>query len=104
MSESKGVGVSNPDKVGRGVGDIRGLAPVGITATDDVDALIALKPDALVHCGPTAMHAKANISLGHALATGRRWITALELPLIPGTGTSPEQPGRPRPGRCRAHE
>ena len=59
-----GVGVSNPDKVGRDVGDICGLPePVGITATDDVDALIALKPDALVHYGPTAMHAKDNISL-----------------------------------------
>ena len=64
MFELVGVGVSNPDKVGRDVGDICGLAePVGITATDDVDALIALKPDALVHYGPTAMKAKENISL-----------------------------------------
>ena len=62
--ELVGVGVSNPDKVGRDVGDICGLdQPVGITATDDVEALIALKPDALVHYGPTAMHAKDNISL-----------------------------------------
>ena len=64
LFELVGVGVSNPDKVGRDVGDICGLAePVGITATDDIDALIALKPDALVHYGPTAMHAKENISL-----------------------------------------
>ncbi|MCW2521177.1 MAG: dihydrodipicolinate reductase related protein, partial [Mycobacterium sp.] len=49
-----GVGVSNPDKAGRDVGEICGLAePLGITATDDVDALNALKPDALVHYGPT---------------------------------------------------
>src|SRR6201998_1186001 len=59
-----GVGVSNPNKVGRDVGDICGLPePVGIIATDDVEALIALKPDALVHYGPTAMHAEDNISL-----------------------------------------
>src|ERR1700739_2981165 len=64
LFELVGVGVSNPDKVGRDVGDICGLPePVGITATDDVDALIALKPDALVHYGPTAMHAKDNIAL-----------------------------------------
>ena len=59
-----GVGVSNPAKVGVDVGEICGLAePVGITATDDVDALIALAPDALVHYGPTAAHADANIDL-----------------------------------------
>jgi hypothetical protein len=58
-----GVGVSAPDKVGRDAGDICGIAPVGITATDDVDALIALRPDALVHYGPTAAHAGDNIDL-----------------------------------------
>ena len=62
--ELVGVGVSNPDKVGRDIGEICGLAePVGIVATDDVDALIALKPDALVHYGPTAQHAEDNIRL-----------------------------------------
>ncbi len=64
LFELVGVGVSNPKKVGRDVGEICGLAePVGITATDDVDALIALKPDALVHYGPTAAHADDNIAL-----------------------------------------
>ncbi|OBA74900.1 dihydrodipicolinate reductase [Mycobacterium sp. 1554424.7] len=64
LFELVGVGVSNPDKVGRDVGDICGMPEkVGITATDDIDALIALKPDALVHYGPTAMHAKENIKL-----------------------------------------
>lgn len=62
--ELVGVGVSNPNKVGRDVGEICGMAEkVGILATDDIDALIALKPDALVHYGPTAMHAKENILL-----------------------------------------
>jgi len=64
LFELVGVGVSNPQKVGRDVGDICGLAQqVGITATDDVDALIALRPDALVHFGPTAAHADDNIAL-----------------------------------------
>ncbi|MFV0495513.1 dihydrodipicolinate reductase [Mycobacterium sp.] len=62
--ELVGVGVSNPAKVGRDAGDICGLsAPVGVNATDDVDALVALNPDALVHYGPTALHAGDNISL-----------------------------------------
>ena len=49
-----GVGVSNPDKAGRDVGELCGVAPIGLRATDDVEALIALRPDALVHYGPTA--------------------------------------------------
>ena len=64
LFELVGVGVSSPDKVGRDVGEICGLAdPLGLTATDDVDALIDLKPDALVHYGPTAAHAFDNIEL-----------------------------------------
>ncbi|GAA2048124.1 dihydrodipicolinate reductase [Catenulispora yoronensis] len=61
--ELVGVGVSSPDKVGRDAGELCGGAPAGITATDDVDALIALRPDALVHYGPTAAHAEDNIRL-----------------------------------------
>jgi hypothetical protein len=62
--ELVGVGVSNPEKVGRDVGEICGLGePIGLAATDDVDALIALAPDALVHYGPTAAHADDNIAL-----------------------------------------
>jgi len=59
--ELVGVGVSNPDKVGRDVGEICGIGPVGLAATDDLEALVALRPDALVHYGPTAAHAEENI-------------------------------------------
>src|SRR6201998_645462 len=62
--ELVGVGVSNPDKVGRDVGEICGGGrPLGIIAPDDVDALIDLQPDALVHYGPTAAHADDNVGL-----------------------------------------
>ena len=59
--ELVGVGVSNPDKVGRDAGEICGIGSTGVVATDDVDALVALRPDALVHYGPTAAHADENI-------------------------------------------
>jgi 2,4-diaminopentanoate dehydrogenase len=61
--ELVGVGVANPDKVGRDAGDICGIGPMGVKATGDVDALVALRPDALVHYGPTAAHAADNIAL-----------------------------------------
>ena len=38
-----------PDKVGRDVGELCGRAPIGVTATDDVDALLALRPDCVVY-------------------------------------------------------
>jgi hypothetical protein len=59
--ELVGVGVSSPAKVGHDVGEICGIDPIGITATDDLDALVALEPDALVHYGPTAAHPVDNI-------------------------------------------
>ena len=35
----------SPEKVGRDVGELCGIEPIGITATDDVEALLALEPD-----------------------------------------------------------
>jgi hypothetical protein len=39
----------SPEKVGRDVGELVGIDPLGVTATDDVDALLALKPDCVVY-------------------------------------------------------
>ncbi|HEV7420727.1 MAG TPA: dihydrodipicolinate reductase [Mycobacterium sp.] len=37
------------EKVGRDVGDLVGIEPLGVAATNDVDALLALKPDVVVY-------------------------------------------------------
>jgi hypothetical protein len=39
----------SPDKVGRDVGELCGMDPIGVTATDDVDALLALQPDCIIY-------------------------------------------------------
>ena len=39
----------SPDKVGRDVGELVGIEPLGVAATNDVDALLALKPDVVVY-------------------------------------------------------
>jgi len=44
-----GVWVHSSDKVGRDAGELAGIEPVGITATDDVDALLALEPDCVCY-------------------------------------------------------
>ncbi len=37
------------EKVGRDAGDLVGIPPLGVAATDDVDALLSLKPDCVVY-------------------------------------------------------
>ena len=39
----------SPEKAGRDAGELVGIAPLGIAATNDVDALLALKPDCVVY-------------------------------------------------------
>jgi hypothetical protein len=69
--ELVGVWVSNPDKVGKDAGDLAGLGRhLGVAATDDADALLALKPDCIVH---TAM---ADNRLMEALEDLRRFLAA----------------------------
>ena len=48
--ELVGLWVSNPDKVGKDAGELAGLGrTLGVAATNDADALLALKPDCIVH-------------------------------------------------------
>jgi hypothetical protein len=44
-----GVWVHNPEKVGRDAGVLAGLEPIGLAATNDVDALLALAPHCVVY-------------------------------------------------------
>ncbi len=48
--ELVGVHAASPNKIGRDASELCGLSePTGIVATDDIDALIALKPDCVVY-------------------------------------------------------
>lgn len=47
--ELVGVWVHTPEKVGQDAGVLAGSDPIGITATDDIDALLALRPDCVVY-------------------------------------------------------
>jgi len=44
-----GVWVHSEDKVGRDAGELAGIGPIGVTATNDVDALVALRPDCVLY-------------------------------------------------------
>jgi len=47
--ELVGCWVHSPAKAGKDVGEICGLGPVGVTATDDVEALLALDADCVMY-------------------------------------------------------
>jgi 4-hydroxy-tetrahydrodipicolinate reductase len=69
--ELVGLFVSNPHKVGRDAGELAGLGrPLGVTATDDVEALLSLRPDCIVH---TAM---ADDRIFEALGDLERFLSA----------------------------
>jgi 2,4-diaminopentanoate dehydrogenase len=44
-----GVWVSTQDKAGRDAGELAGIGPLGVAATNDADALLALRPDCVVY-------------------------------------------------------
>ncbi len=44
-----GVWVHTPEKVGRDAGELAGVDPLGVVATDDIDLLIGLAPDCVVY-------------------------------------------------------
>jgi 4-hydroxy-tetrahydrodipicolinate reductase len=69
--ELVGVWVSNPDKVGRDAGELAGLGrSLGVSATGDVEELLALRPDCVVN---TAM---ADDRLDEALQDLQRLLRA----------------------------
>ena len=47
--ELVGVWVHSPQKVGRDAGELAGGEPIGVSATNDADALTALRPDCVVY-------------------------------------------------------
>jgi 4-hydroxy-tetrahydrodipicolinate reductase len=102
--ELVGVGVRNPDKVGKDVGEICGIESIGLTATDDTEALIALRPDALVHFGPTAARAADNIrDIGSFLRSGVDVCSTAMTPWVwPGMTLNPPSWIEPIAEACEA--
>jgi hypothetical protein len=71
LFELVGVYVTNPEKVGRDAGELAGIAPTGIAATGDVDAVLALSADC-VHYAP--LHADVDV-LCRILRAGTNVVT-----------------------------
>jgi hypothetical protein len=63
--------------VGRDIGELCGIDPVGVTATDDVDLLLALKPDCVIYTPyrPDANHLALILESGSDVVTSLYQLT-----------------------------
>ena len=56
-TEIVGLFVTNPDKVGRDVGELAGIGPIGVAASGDIDEIVALDADVVLHMPlPSLVH------------------------------------------------
>jgi hypothetical protein len=85
----------SPEKVGRDVGELCGIEPLGITATDDVEALLALEPDCVAYMAyrPNFDH------LERILESGANVVTTMYM--LAGTGYGEEPTHRLREAALR---
>jgi 2,4-diaminopentanoate dehydrogenase len=67
----------SPDKVGSEVGELVGIEALGVVATDDIDALLKLKPDCVVYnpMWPDIDHLVRILSAGVNVVTTAAFIT-----------------------------
>jgi hypothetical protein len=89
--ELVGVIVANPDKVGRDAGDLAGIEPLGVAATDDVDAVLADGVDAVVYTATADTRPEAAYGdLLGCLQGGINVVSTSFYPLLHPAGAPPE--------------
>jgi hypothetical protein len=81
--ELVGVKVSTGDKVGLDAGRLVDGADVGITATDDLDVVLALEPDCVLYCA-TAVRREADAiaDIATYLEAGINVVTISTIPMV----------------------
>ncbi|MFD3872954.1 dihydrodipicolinate reductase [Streptomyces sp. NPDC058623] len=84
--------VHNPDKVGRDAGELAGLdSPLGVAATDDVDAVLAARPAAVVYAASGDVRpADALADLVRAISAGAAVVSPALYPLYDHRNAPPE--------------
>ena len=77
--ELVGVRVYSPDKVGKDAGELLGRAPIGVTATDDTEAILALDADCVCYTalGSTLQSGEAPLNdICRLLASGKNVVSS----------------------------
>ena len=71
------------DKIGRDAGELSGGEPVGVTATNDLDAVLALGADCLCYMGDGLAFPEASVeAMCRFLAAGTNVVTTSVLSLV----------------------
>jgi hypothetical protein len=80
-----------PAKVGRDAGELCGVEPVGVAASDDIDAMLALDAECLCYMGDGLKYPKESVeSMSRFLAAGRNVVTTSVLALVNPATASPD--------------
>ena len=100
--ELVGLWVHSPDKVGRDVGELAGIGPIGVTATNDVDALLALDADCVCYTATADLRPQEAIAdMARILRSGKNVVSSSVVPLIYAPHVDPEM-RRPLEEACEA--
>jgi len=89
--ELAGVWVSSAAKAGKDAGELCGTAPVGVRATNDVDALLALDADCVCYTATADLRPfEAVEDICRILATGKDVVSSSLVPLVHPRSFFPE--------------
>ena len=81
--ELVGLWVHSPDKAGKDAGELAGLAPNGVLATNDVDALLALDADCVCYTATADLRpGEAVKDLERILASGKNVVSSSVVSMI----------------------
>ncbi len=101
--ELVGLWVHSEDKAGRDAGEIVGIDPVGVTATNDVDALLALDADCVCYTATADLRpAEAIADMARIVASGKNIVSSSVVPLVypPHVAPTMRKPLEERVRRC----
>jgi hypothetical protein len=81
--ELVGLWVHSEDKAGRDAGELVGIAPIGVTATNDVNALLALDADCVCYTATADLRpAEAIADMARIAASGKNIVSSSVVPLV----------------------
>jgi 2,4-diaminopentanoate dehydrogenase len=81
--ELVGLWVHSEDKAGKDAGDLAGIGPLGVAATNDVDALLALDADCVCYTATADLRpAEAIADMARIAASGKNIVSSSVVPLV----------------------
>ncbi|MFN8034549.1 MAG: diacylglycerol kinase [Acidimicrobiia bacterium] len=100
--ELVGLWVHSAEKAGRDAGELAGTEPLGVTATNDADALLALDADCVCYTATADLRpAEAIEEMARILASGKNVVSSSVVPLVFPPHVAPEM-RRPLEDACAA--